>query len=168
MPRLARLFLTALLLPVAATAQEAPPNPCEHPGTHEFDFWVGEWDLTWADGGTGVNRITRELDSCVVVERFDGRPSTPLVGMSVSTYRPADGVWRQTWVDNSGAYLDFEGGFADGKMILSRETVRNGETVKQRMVWHNIAEDSFDWNWEMSKDGGETWNVAWAIRYERK
>jgi hypothetical protein len=35
------------------------------------------------------------------------------------------------------------------------------------MVWYNVNNDSFDWNWERSRDG-EEWNVLWQIRYERR
>jgi hypothetical protein len=134
----------------------------------EFDFWVGDWNLTWGDSGRGSNSITRDYDSCVIIERFDGSPSSPLKGLSVSTVSPETGRWHQTWVDNSGAYLDFVGDFTDGRMILQRDGSRSGEPVKQRMVWYNIAEDALDWNWEQSDDEGKTWKILWKIHYERK
>ena len=134
----------------------------------QFDFWLGEWDLTWGDDGRGTNVITAVLDQRVIQEQFDGRPATPLQGLSVSTYNMQLGKWQQTWVDNSGSYLDFVGEFAAGKMILSREATLAGETILQRMVWYNIAEQSLDWNWERSTDGGETWQIMWHIHYQRK
>ena len=134
----------------------------------QFDFWLGEWDLTWGDGGRGTNVITAVLDQRVIQEQFDGRPATPLQGLSVSTYNMQLGKWQQTWVDNSGSYLDFVGEFAAGKMILSREATLAGEPILQRMVWYNIAEQSLDWNWERSTDGGETWQIMWHIHYQRK
>lgn len=143
-------------------------SPCEVPEARQFDFWVGEWDLTWGEDGTGVNVITRELGDCVIIEHFDGTPAIPLRGMSVSTYDPRDGKWRQTWVDNSGSYLDFVGELAGDRMILSREVVREGRRIRQRMVWYNIADDSLDWDWERSEDGGESWQLAWKIHYERR
>jgi len=36
------------------------------------------------------------------------------------------------------------------------------------MVWYNITENEFDWNWERSDDGGVTWDVKWQIKYKRK
>ena len=134
----------------------------------QFDFWLGDWDLTWGDNGRGTNRITAVLDHRVIQEQFDGTPATPLRGLSVSTYNTALGKWQQTWVDNSGSYLDFVGEFTDGKMILSREAVLQGKPILQRMVWCNISQQSLDWNWERSEDGGETWQVMWQIHYQRK
>jgi len=134
----------------------------------QFDFWLGEWDLTWGEDGRGTNVITAVLDQRVIQEQFDGRPATPLQGLSVSTYNMQLGKWQQTWVDNSGSYLDFVGEFAAGKMILSREATLAGQPILQRMVWYNIAEQSLDWNWERSTDDGETWQIMWHIHYQRK
>jgi hypothetical protein len=36
------------------------------------------------------------------------------------------------------------------------------------MVYKNISADSFDWSWEQSKDGGQSWMVIWPIHYSRK
>ncbi len=60
--------------------------------------------------------------------------------MSVSVFSKEDSRWHQTWVDSSGSYLDFVGGFADGKMILVRNGIVEGKPVKQRMVWYDITE----------------------------
>ena len=119
---------------------------CEQAEARQFDFWLGEWDLSWADGGKGSNHITRILDGCVIQEEFDGTPSMPLKGFSVSTFDTTSGDWKQTWVDNSGGYLDFVGGFADGKMTLSRGASIKGKQIRQRMVFYNIAENALDWN----------------------
>jgi len=151
----------------------APPavqaERCTAPETRQFDFWVGEWDLK-SDQGTAINSIRPVLGGCVIYENFNevvGQGDL-LSGWSVSTYAPARRRWLQTWVDNSGSYLDFEGEFKDGKMILSREAEAQGKKFLQRMVWHNIGRDSLDWNWERSDDGGKSWQALWKIYYTRK
>jgi hypothetical protein len=131
----------------------------------QFDFWLGEWDARWSKDGFGTNRIERILDNKIIQENFT---APDLIGISVSSYDQERGLWCQTWVDNSGSYLDFTGGFADGKMILSREAIVKGEACKQRMVWFNIQAEQFDWNWERSDDNGKTWRVLWEIHYTRK
>lgn len=143
-------------------------SPCDDAGTSEFDFWLGEWDLTWGDDGCGTNRITRILDGCVILEEFDGTPSEAFRGMSVSVFNAQKGTWQQTWVDTAGNYLDFVGSFVDEQMVLLREAVVEGRPIRQRMVWYNISDDELDWNWERSDDGGETWNVLWHIHYRRR
>ena len=93
----------------------------------------------------------------------------PLRGKSVSVFDTPSAKWKQTWVDNQGAYLDFTGEFKDGQMILGREVTRpDGSKALQRMVYKNIKADAFDWSWEGSKDDGKTWQVVWPIRYQRR
>jgi hypothetical protein len=171
-------MITCAMIPFAAGAQQnkpaAQPKPCSDPEQKQLDFWVGEWDLTWPGdpaGGTahGTNRIRRILDGCVVEENFSGDDATSLRGTSVSIFDAGSGKWKQTWVDNEGGYLDFVGGFKDGQMILAREAVRpDGSKGMQRMVFKNIGQNEFDWSWEGSKDGGQTWTVVWPIHYKRR
>lgn len=139
-------------------------------GAAQFDFWLGNWELTWGDNGRGTNEISRILDGRIIHENFNSTPdddSPPFKGVSVSAYDAPNDQWRQTWVDNQGGYLDFVGSFAEGKMILSREAIVQDKPVKQRMVWFNIREDSFDWAWERSEDDGRSWQTIWPIHYTR-
>lgn len=148
-------------------AQGERPQPCTAPEAAQFDFWLGEWELEWDEEGRGTNVIAKSLDDCVILERFDGTPSIPLRGMSVSVYDARPGQWRQTWVDNQGGYLDFNGEFVDSNMVLSRSATIDGQDVMQRMVWHEITDQGLLWNWERSEDEGESWQVLWQIRYTR-
>jgi hypothetical protein len=36
------------------------------------------------------------------------------------------------------------------------------------MVWYDIEEQQFNWNWDRSDDGGQTWRTLWQIHYTRK
>jgi hypothetical protein len=143
-------------------------QPQTGPEPRQFDFWIGEWDVTWGDGQRGRNRVEAILDGAVLLEQFDGSPATPLRGMSVSVHGPQPGHWRQTWVDNQGNYWAFAGGWADGRMTLATADARDGRPVTLRMVWHNITAETLDWNWERSDDGGQTWQVLWQIHYTRR
>jgi len=176
MPQLKGALLFCLFLTTAMFAQQppAPANPCAASQQRQFDFWVGEWDLTWPgqNGGSlghGTNSINRILDGCVVEENFSGESSMPLRGTSVSTFDASAGKWKQTWVDNEGGYLDFTGEFSSGQMILQRQATRpDGTRIMQRMVWKNITANELDWSWEASSDGGKSWQVNWPIHYKRR
>jgi len=177
MTRLICLFVLSLLTSPSLFAQQSstqPPNPCAAPQQKQFDFWVGEWDLTWpgqnaGEVGHGTNSIKRIFDGCVVQENFSGGDSMHLRGTSLSTFDTRAGDWKQTWVDNEGGYLDFVGELKDGKMVLKRDAVsKDGTKFLQRMVWKNISTNEFDWSWEASHDGGKTWVVQWPIHYKRK
>jgi len=169
------IFAFAVSVPGAHSQTAGPaPTACAEPRQKQLDFWVGDWDLTWpgekqGEVAHGSNSIKRILDGCVVQENFSGGDSMPLRGMSVSLFDPTSGKWKQTWVDNQAAYLDFAGEFKDGQMILAREAIRpDGVKFLQRMVFKNIHPNEFDWSWEASKDGGKTWTVQWPIHYKRK
>jgi hypothetical protein len=164
---------TLCILLTAATVAAAAEPPCASAAHAQLDFWIGDWDLRWTgeDGREqrGVNRIHKSLDGCAVIEEFDGRPDTPLVGQSISSYVARERRWRQVWVDNSGAWLDFDGGLRDGNMEFSRRaTTATGAVVMQRMVFLDVAADSLTWDWQRSADEGKTWTTVWRIRYSRR
>ena len=166
--KLSLLFL--LTFSISLIAQSDNQKPCSSPQASQFDFWIGDWDLTWTDknGNTqkGTNSITKILNGCVIEENFKGGS---FIGRSLSVYNPNKKVWQQTWVDNSGGYLEFSGNLEKDQMILSREfTTKENKKIKQRMVFYNISENELDWNWEKSTDDGKTWQLAWKIHYMRK
>lgn len=146
-------------------------KPCSAPEASQFDFWIGDWDLTWTDKDgaeqRGTNVISREFGGCVIRENFNA-PAMKFRGMSVSVFDVRQGKWKQTWVDDAGGYLDFTGEFRDNKMILSRLADAGEKPFVQRMIWYNISADSLDWNWERSDDNGATWKILWKIHYSRK
>ena len=124
-----------------------------------FDFWLGSWRGSWADG-SGTNEVSKAFDGHVVLEQFAAEGFS---GLSLSVFDESRAVWRQTWVDSEGNYLDFEGAFADGEMRLERDA---GD-ARQRMVWTDIADDTFEWYWQR-REPGEDWRTLWHISYERQ
>jgi hypothetical protein len=71
-------------------------------------------------------------------------------------------------VDNEGGYLDFTGVVEGNKRIFKREGVnQEGEKILQRMVFYDITETSFTWDWQISEDNGQTWQLRWRIFYVR-
>jgi hypothetical protein len=150
-----------------------PAKPCSEEQAKQFDFWVGTWDLEWTDANgvkqKGTNTINKILNGCVIEENFNGGGSPEYLGKSHSIFDAQSGMWKQTWVDNGGAYLDFTGEFKDGKMILRREFIsKAGKKIMQRMIFSNIQTDSLEWNWEGSQDEGKTWNTNWKLFYKRR
>jgi hypothetical protein len=57
------------------------------------------------------------LNGCVIEENFNGGS---FKGKSVSIYSPIKKMWLQTWVDNSGGYLEFSGRFKNNNLTLAR------------------------------------------------
>src|SRR5215510_14123883 len=109
-------------------ATTAPSPACATPEHRAFDFWIGDWDVAirarqTPDGPFGEARGTQHVESilggCAISETFAAEgPGAPWAGRSYSSWQPKPGVWRQTWVDDSGSYLAFTGGMTGGVMTL--------------------------------------------------
>ncbi|MCH8941659.1 MAG: hypothetical protein IIA48_04360 [Bacteroidetes bacterium] len=161
-----------LIIPSIIFGQNKKEPPCSVKEAYQFDFWIGKWDLHWTtkSGKTAYdkNEIKSFLDGCVIHENYTTIDAYPFVGKSYSVYNISKKQWEQTWVDNSGGYMTFTGEFKNGKMMLSRNVHgKDGKQIIQRMVFYNISKDKIDWDWEMSKDKGKTWNLKWRIYYKR-
>ena len=137
-----------------------------------FDFWIGNWDLTWTNSQgqieRGTNHIEKILDGKVIRENFSFASGT-FKGTSISVYNPAKQTWHQAWADTQGSYFDFVGDAEGEKRIFKTHIKeRDGQKIIQRMVFYDIKSDSLKWDWEISKDGGLTWQLQWRINYVRK
>jgi hypothetical protein len=138
-------------------------------GPDALDFWLGDWDVTWGEAGSGRNRITREVGDRVIVERFEGHGPRigDVFGTSISV-REDDGRWHQAWADSSGGYLDLTGVEVDGRISFQLTTVEDGVTITRRMVWLDVEPDAMRWEWQETRDGGGSWTTLWPIRYRRR
>lgn len=135
-------------------------------GADDFDFWIGEWDCEF-DGGHAVNRVAREFEGKVLVERFAMDRPKEWNGTSMSVFHPQLDVWQQTWVDQGGAYWHFVGDIVDGDPAFATPEPVDDHQLFKRMVFSDIVANSFHWRWESSPDR-EIWTENWAIDYTRR
>lgn len=162
----------AFLLTMVNTCFAQTAKPCTAPEAAQFDFWVGDWNLTWSDTLHGTNHVEKLYGNCTVHENFED-PQLKYLGQSWSVYNTNYKLWQQTWVDNQGGYIALTGGRKGDSIVLSTAErtvpVQVSPTGKliNRMVYYNIKTASFDWRWEGSTDGGVTWKPNWQIHYER-
>lgn len=167
-----KLFFTSFLLFIAFIIKGQSLNELD--SASYFDFWVGEWTASWDEGNgvepLGTNTIEKILDGKVLQEHFriTAGKNKGFKGTSISVFQPRFNRWKQAWADSQGGYFDFEGAFEGDKRIFQTAvTERGGKEIRQRMVFYDIKEGSMTWDWEISQDGGDTWNLAWRIFYER-
>ena len=146
------------------------------PELSQFSFWLGSWVVTYTDPEgrrwEGTNVVSLVEGGTVVEERFtllqpDGEVMT---GRSYSVPVPGRG-WCQTWVDNSGNYLDFVGGWNGQEMVLGRNTEREGAPLQQRMIFYDLAPDRLTWDWQSSAGASagapDGWRLDWRLEYQR-
>jgi hypothetical protein len=150
------------------TTSDDPGSPALPPEDHQFDFWVGTWDVTWGDDARGTNVVRKILDDRAILEEFDASPTAAFRGVSISSWDAVARRWRQTWADTEGHHWNFTGGMGSGRMILSTDDLENGRTVRKRMVFFDISPEALEWTWERSVDDGATWELLWAIHYRRR
>jgi Domain of unknown function (DUF4440) len=134
---------------------------CFDPKYHQFDFWVGNWDVFEFGNPTKVAhaRIDSILGGCVLREEYDGADGHQ--GQSFSIYDAMRKVWHQTWVTNRGELLQVEGRIEHGQMVL-RGTNLNGALV--RGTWTPIKGEVRE-TAVSSKDGGNSWQPWFDLMF---
>jgi hypothetical protein len=137
----------------------------EAPDRAQFEFWVGTWTVRSEAGPDleGTNNVGWVLGGAVLQEDF-GAGDDSFRGHSVSVPVAGRG-WVQTWVDSSGAYLDFVGGWLGDRMVLERTSL---DGTRQRMCWYDIAPDALLWDWSARAAGTDGWRLNWRLRYARR
>ena len=168
--RTLRVMVVTLALPLSLAGQSTQqPAPCSASAYRQFDFWIGDWDVTNPQGAAaGTNTITRILNGCVLHESWTGAGGTN--GVSHNIYSLQTGQWHQTWVDASGTLLQLDGGLdAEGKMVMRGKTVgQGGQEVLNEISWEPLASGQVRQMWRTSADEGTNWQVIFNGLYSRK
>jgi len=172
------LSLGAFSLPTPGSAQEVgDPVPadtagapsagdaCQEPEHREFDFWEGEWTVRSPDGERlGRNRIEVVAGGCGIREVWRGAEGS--VGTSLNFRSRASGRWHQVWVGGDGGILRLEGGLRGSAMVLEGD--RPGGDIRDRIRWTPRDDGTVRQLWEISRDGGESWETVFDGIYERR
>ena len=164
-----RLLLLILLSGFAAgtQAQTNPPPkpPALPPESHQFDFWLGAWDVTTPGGrAAGTSLVQSIANGGGLLENWEGAGGSS--GKSLNVYNPARKQWQQFWV--GGGVLELVGGVVDGSMVLSGEHDAGGKHLLEKITWTPNPDGSVRQHWEQSADGGKTWADAFDGLYRRK
>jgi hypothetical protein len=135
-------------------------GPCSLPEDRQFDFWLGDWNLTEitprGDVFQGTNNITSDDAGCVLEEDYRSGGQ----GRSVSLYSRIDGRWHQTYIDSMGNRLILIGSFEGGRMLLNAGATRS--------YWQPVDGNTVRFVQEQSRDGGQTWTPYFDSRYTRR
>jgi len=157
----------ALALCLAGGAAWAQAPSCSDEKSHQFDFWIGEWEVLAQGKVAGRNSIRPILDGCVLQESWQGASGS--AGSSLNFYNPQKRKWQQFWVWRNGTTLELEGAFADGKMVLEGVSQdREGKPVHNRITWYDNADGTVRQHWQTSSDAGKSWQDAFDGLYRRK
>lgn len=150
--------------PMSAQTAKPPPLP---PESRQFDFWIGEWDVTTPDGKpAGASRIEAIAGGAGLLENWTGAKGYS--GKSLNSYNQEKKQWQQFWVGGGGGVLELAGALVDGHMVLQGEHVVGGKPTIEKITWTPNADGSVRQHWEQSTDGGKTWATAFDGLYRKK
>jgi len=148
-------------------------RPCAYAKENrQFDFWLGEWDVSTTQGGipAGTSKIELILEDCVVQENWKSLNS-PYSGKSYNIYDAALKRWEQYWVDNTGGNIFFHGEMSkDGVMDYWTDEIpqATGPALKRHLQFIPMGADKVRQFSRGSTDGGKSWSVEYDFTYVRK
>jgi tetratricopeptide (TPR) repeat protein len=144
--------------------------PCDDPEFRQFDFWLGDWDVSSAPNGlpAGTSHISREMSGCVVWENWTSAGS-PYFGKSYNTYNVGLKRWEQYWVDNAAGNIFFYGNLKDNTMDYWADDVPQptGGMLRRHLQFTPLGPDKVRQFSQGSTDGGKTWQVQYDLIYTR-
>jgi hypothetical protein len=164
------MIVPVLLLSVLTAQSAVPPAKaapaCSQSEFTQFDFWLGEWQVFGPKGNlAGTNSITRAHGGCVILERWAGTGG--VTGSSFNIYTPSTKKWHQIWVDSGGTLLQLEGQFSEGSMRLEGSGLTAKGPMLNRITWTPRPDGTVRQFWEISTDGGKTWQASFDGSYRK-
>ena len=157
------LKLGAAAIAALTSSGQAPPSapqpgPCSAPEYHQFDFWVGNWDVYNARGQHVARSLIEKVYGCGVRENW--MPFNGAGGGSLNIYVTSSKNWEQFWIDGGGSRATFKGGWDGKAMVLDGDWGR-----RTRMTYSKNADGSVRQLVEQSSDQGKTWATAYDFTY---
>ncbi len=150
-------------------AVHATAVPCEsRPEWHQFDFWIGTWDVASQGTPVGHSEIQQILGQCVIFENWSGLQGGS--GKSFNTYDTATGTWRQFWVDSRGTTTLFTDGHLENRAMRFLTTSKgpDGREILGRLSFYDLDKEHVRQWKERSVDGGATWTTDYDFLYTRR
>ena len=162
-------FGAAMLAAAAAGAQTTTPDPapgdlCRTPEYRQLDYTVGRCRVV-ADGGqlAGELRVEPILAGCVL--RTHWRGAIAGSGEATTWYDRHTKRWHRVFVNDDGHSLRLSGRVEDGRLVLTgRNAFFDGRVGQHRMTWAPEPGGAIRQRWELSMDGGRTWETLLASR----
>ena len=147
-------------------------QPCAYqPESRQFDFWIGDWDVTQnipGGGPAGESHVELILNQCVIFENWKGRLGSS--GKSFNAWNADLACWQQNWMDDRGDVTNYgDGQFRDGALQYHAEKKdAAGHWQKHRLTFFPIDADHVRQFGESSTDGGATWTPSYDLLYTRR
>ena len=160
-------LLAGMADPLSAQPNAPPPaNLCDTPGHHQFDFWVGRWDVFRSDTNQLVaHSLVEQLYSgCAVRENW--MPLQSAGGGSINVYQPKARQWRQLWADSANSLNDYSGGLRGKTMVLTGTSLGpSGAVTRVRMTYEPQKDGSVVQTGYDLPGAGKRWQLRYQFVY---
>ena len=135
--------------PPAQERSASTSSPCDTPQHHQFDFWVGDWQVFDAKSNQLVafDRVEKHSEGCIVQQNLTfisdlyRRPGVNyrLAGIGVNRF---DGEgWLEMWADNQWGAIVLRGSpDSNGSMVLT--SIIPSRNRDLRLVWEKRPDGS--------------------------
>jgi hypothetical protein len=159
---------TSAQTPGSAPAPTPPPG-CTSAESRQLDFWVGHWSVSpkAAPHRTVATSLIEKLYSgCAIRENW--MPLHGADGGSFSSWLPDKHAWQQLWVDASGSWVNFTGGWDGHAMVLEGVWPQPGHPQQRtRMSYRMLPDGTVEQSGVTSDDAGKTWQPGFDFIYTR-
>jgi hypothetical protein len=149
-------------------------SPCDTPQHHQFDFWVGDWQVFEANSNQLVafDRVEKHSQGCIVQQNLTfitdmfRRPGVGyrLAGIGVNRF---DGEgWLELWADNQWGAIVLRGKpDANGSMVLT--SIIPSRNRDLRLVWEKRPDGSVRNLEYVAVAGSGKWEMYGDLIYRR-
>ena len=159
-------LIAAQLAMVDVPAAEETTMGCDAPEYRALDFKLGRFDVTTAAGEpAGSARVETVLQGCLMIEHWSGAQGGD--GRAHIYYDAAAGIWHLRYINVDGETLELRGALTSDLVSFVGEASFYGMRGLHRMSWVEVAEGRVEQTWDLSADGGATWQPVFRGVYRR-
>jgi hypothetical protein len=166
------LALAAVLLSGKSWSVDSDSAPCDTPQHHQFDFWVGDWQVFDARTNQLVafDRVEKHSQGCIVQQNLTmvtdlyrrQRVGYRMTGIGVNRF---DGEsWLELWADNQWGAIVLRGVPGAGKaMVLT--TIIPSRNRDLRLEWERRPDGSVRALQYVAPAGSGKWELYGDLIY---
>ena len=148
--RISLVIILTFTFSITSMAQNNQNCNCCTEKHSEFDFWIGNWEVTNPDGTrAGTNVIDKIQDNCILRENWTSAKGN-FTGTSSNFFNAKTNQWEHIWIDNQGGSLHLKGNRKGNQMILQTDIEKNKEGILffNRVTWTLNEDGSVRQYWE--------------------
>lgn len=154
--------MIALVAAAQTTGNAAPA--CSSTEYRQFDFWLGEWEVTQNGKVAGRNSIRSILNGCAISEEWSGTGG--FRGRSLNFYNAQTKRWHQTWIDSQGQSLALDGQFEASGMLL--QSAAPESMPHHKITWTPMADKIVRQLWQVQNAPGADWKTLFDGTYSAR